>query len=63
MGQEAFSGKTATKRKTEGLHERKTLSTFAAAGTQAGQLPLPHDPSAVAVGISCKVVLILRTGI
>ena len=50
MGQEAFSGKTAARRTTEGVHERKTLSTFATAGTQAGQLPLPHDPGAEEAG-------------
>ncbi len=27
-----------------GTHEQKTLSTPAAAGTQAGRLPLPHNP-------------------
>ena len=27
-----------------GTHEQKTLSTPAAAGTQAGRLPLPHQP-------------------
>jgi len=37
-------------RKTEGLYERKTLSTLAAAGTQAGRLPLPHDPGAEETG-------------
>ena len=28
-----------------GTHEQKTLSTPAAAGTQAGRLPLPHNPA------------------
>ena len=50
MGQEPFLGRTATRRKPEGVHERKTLSIFAVIGTQAGRLPLPHDTGAEKAG-------------
>ena len=38
-------GRTATRGTTEGVHERKTLSTFAAAGTQAGRFPYRMTPA------------------
>ncbi len=49
-GAGSLFGRTATQRKTEGQYERKALSTPAAAGTQAGRLPLPHEPVAEEVG-------------
>ena len=49
MGQEAFSGRTA-KAKNGGTHDRKSIQTLAAAGTQTGRFPLPHDPGAEETG-------------
>ena len=49
MGQEAFSGRTA-KAKNGGTHDRKSIQTLAAAGTQTGRFPLPHDPGAEKTG-------------
>ena len=34
-----------TRQRKRRTHEQKTLSTPAAAGTQAGRLPLPHNPA------------------